>query len=1612
MTETRIKISSVVENQLPEFVREEFPLVSEFLKQYYLSLESQGSAYDLVNNLDQYVKVDTLSNLVDSTTLLADVSFFDTTIEVSSTAGFPDSYGLLLIDSEIISYTGRTETSFTGCIRGFSGTTSLENPSNPDELIFSDSSVEQHTADSTVKNLSILFLQKFFTKLKTQITPGFEDRSLFSGLNDSIFIKQSVDFYSSKGTEGSFEILFRALYGQDVTVIRPQDYLIQPSDAQYRITKDLVVETIEGDINELVNRTIYQDQNSFLPKARGTVTQVERIQRADKEYYVLSLDIGYQRDIDVDGTIFGEFSIHPKTILITDITDTDPSVAGFSTSLSSLDVDSAVGFPQSGELVVDLQNGTQITITYTDKTLTQFLNCSGINQEIPKGTEIKSNVFSYGYGDSNQVIKFRVTGVLSDLELKDNNTLFSVGDPVRIKTLGDNINDYKFNNWFFNVSTHYVTKSVELLDSSNNTYSINFYDDHSFVIGDRVSILPSFGRPGTEVFGSVISYRNPKSITISGQGSLSEDQIYDVRKILSRFDSLNYPSLNRFTTNVQNVYSENDDTLYVASPSLPTYLDQKINVNDRSVVFSGTFSGTNLNIGNHPFYTGDAVLYLGNFNNDLGIDSGFYFVRRIDETTIQLARSRDNLYANKLVTVSGTVIDNILRFASLSLKTLEPQKLIRKISTPVNDGSGDDTSPGSIGILVNGVEILNYKSNNSIFYGPIENISVTSPGSGYDIINPPILQISDLVGSGATAYCNVKGSLERIDIIDGGFDYLEEPVIKISGGNGSLASAKANLVAFDHSVRFNANTTSGAINATTYEISFVEDHKFRDYERVTYDPQGETVVGGLSTNSSYFVSVIDSTSIKLHSTFSDSVLGINTVQVANNGNGIQRFISSNKKKKIGSISITNPGNNYENKKRTSVISGINTASNTIKIQNHGYNSGEILTYDFTENPIVGLSSTSTYYVTKIDDDNFKLSLVGTSTTLPKTINYTTENYVDLISVGSGIHIFNYEPIAVNVSGRIGVSTLTGQDFNAILQPIFRGSIESVNIQSGGNNFGSDEILNYNRQPDFVLSSGSGAQITPIVNNGSIVDVIINDPGNNYNSPPNIVVNGSGSGAVLVPVISEGLLLSVNIVFGGLGYSGSDTSIDVISAGSSAKFESDVKSWNINLFERFVQTNQITEDDGILEDSFSGFGLEYFHLYSPRKLRSSVLGSRFRDGKIFYQPDLQIVNGKEVVSNAHSPIIGWAYDGNPIYGPYGFSSITGGSIKSMVSGYQLKLKPNRPSTSLYAPGFFVEDYEFIGGGDLDEHNGRFCITPEYPEGVYAYFTTINEGQVDSVGPFTNYKSPVFPYFIGNTYKSKPENFNFLKSSNQTEININNTNWIRNTTPYNITKSNSGYRFLYNPNDVREQISHVKSVTKGTISSVGILTGGQNYQVNDKIIFDEVDLSSKKPVSSVSIIKGKEVSSVSVASSELVNVEFYPSTSNGTKYVAFSTSPYSFNNRDSVTFTSDFENLQNSTITQSINQLVVSTGIGSTSYTGLVTYFNVIGSLVEPFIKENDVYQVLNERVKVLNVDPKSSRIRVLRNIDGISGIQTYSAGIAITEVTRKFYISLDFLPNSL
>ena len=269
MSKNRVQLNSVVSSQLPQYVQEDYPLVSSFLKQYYLGQEYQSGPVDLIQNIDEYIKLDETTNVVESAILQGDLSFYDKTIKVdpsespTGTIGFPDSYGLLKIDNEIITYTGKTDYSFTGCRRGFVGITSYKSGTNNNELIFEESEYDDHSAGSTIENLSILFLKQFLLKTKNQLLPGLENRTLTEDLNENIFVKQSKDFYLSKGTDQSYKILFKALYNKDVSVIRPSEFLVTPSNARYEIVNQLIVEPISGNPENLDTATFYQDAYKF-----------------------------------------------------------------------------------------------------------------------------------------------------------------------------------------------------------------------------------------------------------------------------------------------------------------------------------------------------------------------------------------------------------------------------------------------------------------------------------------------------------------------------------------------------------------------------------------------------------------------------------------------------------------------------------------------------------------------------------------------------------------------------------------------------------------------------------------------------------------------------------------------------------------------------------------------------------------------------------------------------------------------------------------------------------------------------------------------------------------------------------------------------------------------------------------------------------------------------------------------------------------------------------------------------------------------------------------------------------------------------------------------------
>jgi hypothetical protein len=1671
MIENKVKLSSIIENLIPEYVREEFPLVIEFLSQYYKSLEYPSGVVDILNNIDKYVQIDSITNLVDSTVTTFESTSYDTEIYIDSTFGFPKQYGLIQIDSEIITYESLVESSsltdisvivptnsdliypidvigslteflgkvitikdnngtvvntlkiinvenglalrlsdivlssnedveynyicdikgskFVGCKRGFSGVTSYNSINTIDKLTFTETEADTHISGSIVKNLSILFLKEFFVKLKYQIAPGFEDTDFYKDLNESTFVKNLKEFYSSKGTDCSFELLFRGLFGQDVEVIKPRDYLISASNAQYNIFRDLVVESVSGDPLKLQNTTLYQDESEIIPQARGIVSKVEKIQRSDKSYYVVSLDYSKENNYD---SVLGSFSIHPKskTTTVLDINST------------FIDVDSTLGFPESGELLIEYQNGTTDIVTYTLKTSTQFLNCKGISQQVSLGTEIKINTFAYGFSGS-ETIQVRITGTLSNLNIDNNSILNKIGDEINIKTLGKNASGIKENNWFFNIPVEYDIRSIRLLDDAEyeKDYEVVFYDNHILHIGDPITIISSSGQKQE---GLVISFLNEKSVSIRIKKLLDITFKYSLQKNVSKVSSVNYPELNQYSANVQNVYLDKNNKVYVNSQSLPNYLYQPLSIKDRSVVFSGSFDNSeNITISLHGFYTGDSVVYKpGEGNNKLDISKGVYFVKKVDNNTIKLARSRNNIYTNNFIKLNGSVQENRLELfkfnhTDLTLKTLRPQNILREVSTSeaISENiESQKTLPGTTGIFINGVELLNYKSSDQIFYGGIKNIIPKAQGNGYDIINPPSLQISDPIGYNATAYCSVKGSLERIDIIDPGFDYIETPKIIIKGGNGNEASAYVELVSFDYSKSFN----SSQINTVTNTIGFSTYHKFRNNEKVSYNPQGQSIISGLSTDSEYYVGIVNEVQLKLYKSFSDSVSGINTIPLVSIGKGNHILKSTQKKKKIGSIKVTNAGKNYQNKKTSCLPIGISTFNNSVYIKDHGYSSGEIIEYNATQIPVSGLSSATSYYVTKIDENNFKLSQINSNDSVD--FYYKTKQYINLNSVGLGRHIFDYPQITVTVTGRIGISTVYAgsQNFNAIVQPVFSGEIDSVFVENEGFNYGSEDILNYNKQPQITLLNGSDAEVSPVISNGKIVDIIIKNPGQNYISIPKIDIIGNGFGAILTPIVENGKLIEVKVISSGGGYT-NNTIINIVPAGYGAKFESQIQSWRINLVERFIRNNQITQDDGIIYEGISkNTELEYTHLYSPRKLRSSVVGTRSINGRIVYTSDLELIDGKESQSTSHSPIIGWAYDGNPIYGPYGYSSTTGGAIQPMISGYQIVSKLNRPNVNLYPLGSFVEDYEFSKGGDLDEHNGRYCITPEFPNGIYAYFCTINSQLVESSGPFTNYKKPIFPYVIGDTYKYVPNQFNFSREST---FNPNKEKWLRNTNPYGLLNKKTKYNFIENPNKIKNQISKVKNVAIGEVESIGIVTGGFDYKVNDRVIFDNSQSGGFGCKSIVSSIKGKKVSNISVATSTLDYVEFIPYKN---QFIGFSTVPHGFLNNDIVTITSLYDYKKTGSIKISENSLILLTGIGSAQYTGIVTYFNVSGNLNYPNIRENDIYVLGSEKVKVIAIEPDSSRIKVIRNQSGTIGLSSFSAGTILTEQTRKLEVN--------
>lgn len=587
---------------------------------------------------------------------------------------------------------------------------------------------------------------------------------------------------------------------------------------------------------------------------------------------------------------------------------------------------------------------------------------------------------------------------------------------------------------------------------------------------------------------------------------------------------------------------------------------------------------------------------------------------------------------------------------------------------------------------------------------------------------------------------------------------------------------------------------------------------------------------------------------------------------------------------------------------------------------------------------------------------------------------------DIVSVDIDQNGYGFEDNVQPVFRTSG-TTASGATFRA---NISNGKILSVDVITGGSNYTEDVPLLISYGFDATAAIISDSDIV----NGSIRNITVTNGGSHYVVPPNILITditGRGRGAFARANVTNGVITSIDVLSGGIDYSDrSNIRVTIVSKAAGVSATARVRKWtydrvfklthslNINGQWAISQNRKTDAGNGYLfvsEDT--SFGLEYAYALNPRLLRDS-LNDNVKGVNYNYE---------EVDSGfVHSPILGWAYDGNPIYGPYGYSDALNStsSISRMQSSYVLKntALPNRPSLSVYPLGAFVEDYEFVNGsGDLDFSNGRFCKTPDFPEGTYAYFIT-----VDSFG------KGIFPYILGKTYNSVPAKSNKIITHIQTEENLpDDAKRIR-----TANTPNKGY-------DVKLLINDTQ---RGVIDSFIASASDPVFKTGDYFSIDSTNSDGSGAQASVEAIFGVTVSSVtySVASGYsasgvtisggLTQFQFPTSITApefNIPYEAYvtTTTPHNLSNNDVVYLDLDTANVQ---ITRTFK---VRTGnyqtikynkpsVTTTLDADVSFNQNTVNVVSASNFRINDYIKINDEILKITNINYTTNQLTVLRS----------------------------------
>lgn len=391
-------------------------------------------------------------------------------------------------------------------------------------------------------------------------------------------------------------------------------------------------------------------------------------------------------------------------------------------------------------------------------------------------------------------------------------------------------------------------------------------------------------------------------------------------------------------------------------------------------------------------------------------------------------------------------------------------------------------------------------------------------------------------------------------------------------------------------------------------------------------------------------------------------------------------------------------------------------------------------------------------------------------------------------------------------------------------------VDHILVEEGGTGY-------FPPEPTVTITSGRGATATAVVTLGKITSLKLTNEGEYYSTPPEVrIIDSLGKGKFArytTTISNDGKVTGFIKEDEGKNYIQENVTVKIVSVGDGATGIASVKRWKKNRFN--VISNSLDNSNGyVFENINPALGYGYAYVANPKALRIAV-GDNLES------------NGSTSITLSHSKILGYAYDGNPIYGPYGYTNPLDSetSITRMISSYEVKTnRIDGPPVSAYSLGFFVEDYQYNHRlGTLDENNGRFCVTPEYPQGVYAYFITVNSED-----------TPVFPYIIGNTFYGIPVDSNYSRQISQNDL----------------PKLVDRLRTNNIPNNGNETYSYIDEINSGGISNVDIFSSHNNFSVGSLVEVDNSSTEGSGIIAKVSSVKGKDVSSLENRQTKAVQI----------------------------------------------------------------------------------------------------------------------------------------------